>query len=42
MAHHLDLSGKIANMLEDLSVNYCELGNKPLQANVKIDQDIIN
>lgn len=38
----LENSVKAASILEDLRDNYTEISSKPLEANVKIDQDLIN
>lgn len=40
--YYLELSSKVASIVEDLQINYCELGNKPLEPNAKVDQDIIS
>lgn len=33
---------KIGTIVDEMSINYCELGSKPLEPNAKIDQDVIN
>ena len=42
MFHHLEMGIKVGSTVEEMSINYCELGSKALEANAKVDQDVIN
>lgn len=39
---YIDMSSKISSAYEELMRNYTEIGSKTFQANVKLDEDIVN